>query len=50
MISSRFVKIGTANCNLDKFSQIVGEMMSKLYRDYREALKIFNSSTSLLTT
>lgn len=39
MISSRFVKIGTANYNLGKFSQIVGEMMSKLYRDYREALK-----------
>ncbi len=39
MISSHFVKIGTANYNLGKFSQIVGEMMSKLYRDYREALK-----------
>lgn len=29
MISSRFVKIGTANCNLGKFSEIVGEMMLK---------------------
>lgn len=29
MISSRFVKIGTDNCNLDKFSEIVGEMMLK---------------------
>lgn len=29
MIRSHFVKIGTVNCNLDKFSEIVGEMMLK---------------------
>lgn len=29
MISSRFVKIGTANYNLGNFSEIVGEMMLK---------------------
>jgi len=29
MISSHFVKIGTANYNLGNFSEIVGEMMLK---------------------
>lgn len=50
MISSCFVKIRAANCNLDKFSQIVGEMMSKLYRAYREYLKILNFSNKLINT